>query len=78
MKKVIHFKIDFNKDKPDEINFFSKKVKEVLPDYTIIFTPYDITFEDENDLALNLDGINYTVKQLEEKLEKASMYDGLQ
>jgi hypothetical protein len=36
-----------------------------------------VTFEDENDLVLSLNGINYTHKQLEEMLDKANMYDGL-
>lgn len=67
MKKVIHFK--FGKyDSLKSVNCFAKYLVKYLPDYIVILTPYDVTFEDENDLALSLNGINYTYKQLEEML----------
>ena len=77
MKKIVHFKFDPKETRFDEVDKASKYLKAWLPDYTVLLTPYDVTFEDENDLALSLNGINYTHKQLEEMLDKANMYDGL-
>ena len=77
MKKIIHFKFDKNKSTYEEISTHGKNISDFLPDYSVILTPFDMNIEDENDIALNLNGINYTHAQLEEMLDKAAMYDDL-
>lgn len=52
-------------------------MRDYLSDYSVIATPFDMSVEDKDDVALNLNGINYTHSQLEEMLDKAWRYDDL-
>ena len=64
MKKIIHFKFEPGKQPFDVIQKFADDMKNYLSDYTVIITPFDLSVEDENDVALNLNGISYTHAQL--------------
>ena len=77
MKKIIHFKYDPKEYPFNTLQEFYDSLKDRLQNYTILITPFDVAFEDENDLALSLNGINYTHAQLEQIVDKAQMYDGL-
>jgi len=77
MKKIIHFKYQKDQYPFAEIYDYYLDLKNYLKDYTVLLTPFDMSAEDENDVALCLNGIIYTHQELEEMLDKAHMYDDL-
>lgn len=77
IKKVVHFKFDMNDVTYEQLNNLVSVAQENLPDYIVIASPFDATFENENDIALCLNGTSYTHKELEEIFDKAWAYDDL-
>ena len=77
-KKIVHFRFDSEQHSFELVKSSYEQLNKELGDrYTVLFTPYDVVFEDENNVALLIDGREYTHRELEEVLDKAAMYDDL-
>lgn len=78
MKKIVHIQFDLERQSFEEIRAYYENIKELLGDnYTVFASPFHVTFDCEDDVALSIDCKDYTYKELEEILDKAAMYDDL-
>lgn len=78
MKKIVHIQFDLESQPFNEAHTYYKNIKEFLgDDYTVFASPFHVTFNCEDDVALSIDCKDYTHKELEEIFNKAAMYDDL-
>lgn len=74
MKPILSFKIEYGTCSESEIDRFANYIEDKLgDDYTIIFTPFEMTNPTSDAIFFNLDGINYTYKEIVSLLSKENI-----
>lgn len=82
MKKILHQKFEIDTITSELVKSFHDWLAEinhkVLNDeYVVVTTPTDLEVLEDNQAIITIDAKSYTLAELLETIEKASMYDDL-